>query len=344
MTARHGGDKAWRTAGLRLSVAALAVLAAVPCAAPGHTEPADPAAADGSHLERIEPLHDRVADLYVYSAAMHTVIRSRIVRGAADGAPAPTLYLLNGANGGVEGSWYDETDVADFVRDKHVNVVIPIGGAGSYFTDWEFDDPVLGHPRWTTFLTRELPPIVDAALTGNGANAIAGISMAGTSVFQLALAAPGLYRAIASYSGCVRTSDPQGQAFVSAVVARYRGNALNMWGPFGASDWAAHDAYLHADRLRGTAIYLSTGTGLPGPLDTPEGTHGDLPHLAWQLLFGAPLEAVMNTCTRALRDRLAQLGVPATVDLRPTGTHSWGYWQEDLHRSWPMLEAALGGG
>nr|WP_051163028.1 alpha/beta hydrolase family protein [Nocardia transvalensis] len=314
-------------------------LAEIPTAAA--QPPIEAAAADGSRLDHIQPGPGRALDLYVHSAAMNSVIRSRVLRAADEQTPAPTLYLLNGANGGIDGSWYDETDVAEFFRDKQVNVVIPIGGAGSYFADWQADDPILGRQRWSTFLTTELPPIVDAALNGTGANAIAGLSMAGTSVFQLAMAAPRLYRAIGSYSGCVRTSDPQGQAMVQAVVARQRGNALNMWGPLSDQAWADHDPYLHADRLRGTAVYVSTGTGVPGELDTPQGTRGDLLQLTWQLLFGSPLEAMANVCTQQLHDRLIQLNIPATFDFRPTGTHSWGYWQEDLHRSWPLFETAL---
>jgi S-formylglutathione hydrolase FrmB len=229
----------------------------------------------------------------------------------------------------------------EFFRDKQVNVVVPFGGASSYFTDWRADDPVLGRQRWATFLTRELPPIIDAAFGGNGANAIAGISMAGTSVFQLALAAPGLYRAIGSYSGCVRTSDPQGQVIVSAVVGGRRGNVVNMWGPPTDPAWAANDPYLHADKLRGTAIYVSTGSGVPGPHDTLHGAKGSGIQLAYQLIFGAPLEAVTGVCTRQLRDRLRELAVPATFVLRPAGTHSWGYWQDDLHNSWETIGAAL---
>ncbi|MEU6565085.1 esterase family protein, partial [Nocardia nova] len=103
-----------------------------------------------------------------------------------------------------------------------------------------------------------------------------------------------------------------------------------------------NDPYLHADRLRGTAIYVSTGTGFPGPLDTLTGAHGDAVQLGYQLVFGAALEGVTNICTHQLHDRLAQLKVPATFDFRPDGTHSWGYWQEDLHKSWPMFATALG--
>ncbi|WP_396897536.1 alpha/beta hydrolase [Nocardia colli] len=300
---------------------------------------ADPVSA--SHIDHLRFEQPRLIDAGVYSAAMNSVVRVRVLRAADPDSPAPTLYLLNGANGGVDGSWLDETDVATFFADKQVNIVIPIGGSGSYFTDWHTDDPILGRQQWTTFLTRELPPLIETTFHGSGANAIAGISMAATSVFQLALAAPGLYQALGSYSGCVRTSDPQGQAMVAAVVGRWKGNPLNMWGGPQDPTWAANDPYLHADQLRNTTLYISTGTGQPGPLDTPAALHGDLIQSTWQLLFGSPLEAVMNLCTHQLRDRFQQLGIPATFDFRPIGTHSWGYWEQDLHNSWPQFEAAL---
>ncbi|WP_054812045.1 alpha/beta hydrolase [Nocardia arizonensis] len=302
-------------------------------------------ASSGTRIADVRAESERSLNMGIYSAAMNSVIRVRVLRAPDPDRRAPTLYLLNGANGGIsDGSWLDRTDVAEFFRDEQVNIVVPFGGASSYFTDWRVDDPVLGRQRWTTFLTRELPPIIDAEFGGSGANAVAGISMAGTSVFQLALAAPGLYRAIGSYSGCVRTSDPQGQAIVGAVVGGRRGNVMNMWGPPTDPAWAANDPYLHADMLRGTAIYVSTGSGLPGPYDTVAGAGGSGAQLAYQLLFGAPLEAVTAICTRELRDRLRAIDIAATVVLRPTGTHSWRYWQDDLHDSWRVIGPALADG
>ncbi|MEV6279490.1 alpha/beta hydrolase family protein [Nocardia sp. NPDC051832] len=279
--------------------------------------------------------------LGVYSAAMERTVRMTLLRAADPAEPAPTLYLLNGSSGGSDGNWLDRTDAVEFFADKQVNVVVLLDGAGSYFTDWRAADPILGKQRWATFLTEELPPIVDREFRGTGANAIAGVSMAGTSVFQLALAAPGFYRAIGSYSGCVRTSDPAGQAIVQAVVTTQRGTVANMWGPPGDPAWRAHDPYLQAERLRGTAIYVATGTGLPGPNENLERNRGDVLHLLYQFMFGAPMEVIANLCTRQLRDLLHTKGIPATFDLRPTGTHSWPYWQDDLHSSWPMFAAAL---
>ncbi|MFC9663230.1 alpha/beta hydrolase [Nocardia sp. NPDC127606] len=323
-----------RAVGVRVVVAVSVVLAGLVLGAPAGAEPR-------ARIEdqRVEP--DHTIDVGVYSPAMDIVTRVRVLRAADPKAPAPTLYLLNGVGGGADGNWLDRTDVVEFFKDKQVNVVIPFGGAGSYFADWRTDDPVLGKQRWTTFLTKELPPVIDAEFGGTGANAIAGLSMAGTSVFQLALAEPGLYRAIGSYSGCVRTSDPRGQAIVRTVVGSRLGNAANMWGPPTDPAWSANDPYLHAEALRGTDVYISSGTGIPGPYDTITAAQGDPAQLTMQLLFGAGLEAVTNLCTQQLRDRLQSLGIPATVDMRPNGTHSWGYWEQDMHKSWPVFEAAL---
>ncbi|WP_094027299.1 alpha/beta hydrolase [Nocardia cerradoensis] len=299
---------------------------------------------DGSVLTTAAPGSPRALTVTVHSAAMNSPIRLEVLPAPDRSRPAPTVYLLNGIDGGADGNWINRTDIAQFFAGEQVNVVVPFGGASSYFTDWRADDPVLGRQRWTTFLTEELPPIIDSGFGGNGRNAIIGISMAGTSVFQLALAAPGLYKAVGSYSGCARTSDPAGQLIVDAVVGGGRGNTVNMWGPPTDPAWAANDPYVHADRLRGTAIYVSTGTGLPGPLDTLNGPgiRSSPAKLADQILVGGALETGAVRCTRELRTRLTELAIPATFDMRPTGTHSWGYWQEDLHRSWPVFAQALG--
>ncbi|WP_306365092.1 alpha/beta hydrolase family protein [Nocardia sp. CC227C] len=308
-------------------------------------------ASDGARLTAAARGRGRVLDLTVHSAAMARSIDVAVLPAPDPARPAPTLYLLNGVDGGtdtgrwVDGSnWLTRTDVERFFADKQVHVVIPIGGAGSLYADWQTDDPVLGRQRWTTFLTRELPPIIDSGFGASGVNAVAGLSMASSAVFRLALAAPGLYRGLASYSGCVRTGDPAGQAMAAAIVASRRGNPVNMWGPPGDPAWFTHDPYLRAGELRGTAVYVSTGSGRAGALDTlgGPGVDGSPAKLIDQLVIGGVLDAVTEVCTRQLRDRFRALGLPAVFDIRSTGTHSWGYWQQDLHNSWPVLAAALG--
>lgn len=308
-------------------------------------------ASEGARLIAAARGPGRILDLSVYSAAMDRVVPVAVLPAQDISRPAPTLYLLNGVDGGTdtglwgEGSnWLTKTDIDRFFADKQVTVVIPIGGAGSLFADWQADDPILGRQRWTTFLTGELPPIIDSGFDGTGANALAGLSMASSAVFRLALAAPGRYRAIGSYSGCVRTSDPAGQLMVDAIVASRRGDPLNMWGPPTDPAWAWNDPYLRAAELRGIAIYVATGTGQPGQFDTlaGPGINGNPVKLVDQLVIGGILDTVTSACTRQLRDRFRELDIPAVFDERSTGTHSWGYWQQDLHNSWPMFAAALG--
>lgn len=283
--------------------------------------------------------------LEVYSASMGRNISVTVLHPENDARPAPVLYLLNGAGGGEDSAtWKAKTDYRKFFADKHVNVVTPNSGAFSYYTDWQKDDPVLGRNKWQTFLTEELPPLVDKSFTTTGANAIAGISMSGTSVLNLAIAAPKLYRSVAAYSGCARTSDPLGQAYIRTVVGdRGRGDITNMWGPLDGPGWKANDPYLNAAKLKGVKVYMTSGTGLPGPYDVPSARliNGDPAVLLDQVLMGGAIEAVVNSCTQQMKQALDKAGVDATVTTRPTGSHSWEYWQRDLHTTWPSIAKDL---
>ena len=302
-----------------------------------------------SHLTGVEDDGARAVTARVYSASMDRVIPVRVLlpANATDtSAPRPTLYLLNGAGGGkTDATWQANTDVTEFFSDKNVNVVTPMDGAASYYTDWERDDPVLGRNKWQTFLTRELPPIIDAEFGGNGTNSIAAISMTATSVLNLAIAAPGLYKAVGSYSGCAETSSPMGAAFVDLVVRSSGGaDPQNMWGPVGGPGWIANDPVVNAEKLRGTTLFVSSGSGLPGEYDNlgAPGVDGDLKDFARQVIVGGAIEAATNVCTHNLANRLRELDIPATFDFAPTGSHSWLYWQDDLHESWPLLAGAMG--
>ncbi|MEV0105695.1 alpha/beta hydrolase family protein [Nocardia sp. NPDC050799] len=307
---------------------------------------ADPTAPDGSRIVKAEYKDDRNLRLYVNSVAMDKDIVVDVQRPADASVPRPTLYLLNGAGGGEDSaSWQAQTNTLEFLSDKNVNVIQPIGGSWTYYTDWIKDDPALGRNKWKTFFTEELPPLIDGALGTNGVNGLAGLSTSGTTVLALPIAKPGLYKAAAAYSGCAQTSDPVGSEFVKLTVNTWGGgNTDNMWGPQGSPEWAANDPYLHAEGLRGLELYVSTGNGLPGRWDTLDGPH-TLPGsygLANQILVGGVIEAGTNFCTHNLKTRLDSLGIPATFNFRDSGTHSWGYWEDEFKVSWPVLARGLG--
>ena len=168
--------------------------------------------------------------------------------------------------------------------------------------------------------------------------------MAGTSVLNLAIAAPGLYRSVAAFSGCARTSDPAGQQYIRLVVEdRGQADMTNMWGPLDGPGWRANDPYLNAAKLRGSKVYMTTGTGAPGVHEqlTDPSIAGDGFTLANQAIVGGGIEVAIDICTRQMVERMRALDVPVEVNFRPTGTHSWGYWQDDLYQTWPRIERDL---
>ncbi|MEU6564933.1 alpha/beta hydrolase [Nocardia nova] len=303
------------------SAVVVAAVMSVVSPVPAEAEPA-------AHVVDRQPLGPAAVRMDVYSPSMDRVITNRVIQ-AAGGGPAPTLYLLSGIGGGVDNiSWWDDTDVRAFFADKHVNVVMPVGGAYSMYTDWLSDDPAVGRNRWQTYLTQELPGVIDAQLDTTGRNAVAGVSMSGGSAVDLAIQAPQRYDAVASYSGCPWGNDPAGIAMVSAQVIRGGGNPGNMWGPPGGGAWPVHDAFARAGALGGKAIYLSAASGIPGAIDR-----------GWAF---PPVEAFAAVCTSAFAGRLTQAGVPAVYIERPRGAHTWGLFEQDLHDSWPVLAGGIG--
>ncbi|TCJ97042.1 alpha/beta hydrolase [Nocardia alba] len=298
----------------------------------------------GSRAE-VTAIDGRQVTVRIRSAAMGREVSVKVQRPADTTVARPSLYLVNGAGGGEDtATWEQNTDVVDFLAGKDVNVVMPIGGAWSYYTDWREPDPMLGVNKWRTFFLDELPALVDTMFATTGKNAIAANSMTATSVLQLAIAKPGLFRSVAAYSGCAQISDPVGKQFVDVVVATGGGDASNMYGPPGDPAWVANDPVVNAEGLRGTKLYVSNGNGLPGEFDKPGDSHlvtwGPV-GLANQIVIGGVIEATTRWCTVNLQNRLEELDIPATFDLSTQGTHSWGYWQKAFKNSWPLLAEGM---
>jgi S-formylglutathione hydrolase FrmB len=305
------------------------------------------AIAGGTHsatatVDRVTMLTDRRAAVFVDSPAMGRVVQVQVLLPSDRDAARPTLYLLDGVGGGdesdgQESDWTTQTDAVDFFADKPVNVVLPVGGPGSYYTDWQKPDPVLGVNQWETFLAEELPPLIDSRFGGNGVNTVAGLSMGGAGALNLVTRNPDLYTGVASYSGCADTTSPEATFMVRRTVGYVDGDADNMWGPDGDPDWVAHDPMVNAEVLRGKVVYSSVGNGAMGRHE-----RFDDPDLPLIMALGGTLEAAAYHCTLGFERRLGELGIPATFDYTPGGTHTWPYWQDALRTSWPSLARAMG--
>lgn len=293
-----------------------------------------------------------VEEIWAYSPSMARSIPLVVIHADNTTGPRPIIYLLNGGDGGEnEGNWVMQTDVIDFYRDKNINVVIPMEGKYSYYVDWIEEPSELGGKQlWETFLTKELPQPIENYLNTNGQRAIAGMSMSATASLLFPSRHPGFYDAAASYSGCAQTSDPAGNMAANLTLLN---GGLNIdttliWGSRGSERNRENDAYINAENLKGTELYISNGTGIPGDLDMPTNQrfHNMSPEqLATEMadihLGGAAIEAATNACTHNLKTHMDNLQIPVDWNLRPVGTHSWAWWQQDLRDSWPTFERAF---
>ncbi|MEV6274588.1 alpha/beta hydrolase family protein [Nocardia sp. NPDC051832] len=303
---------------------------------PDPAEPTNPTP-DRPFIERVVRDGERKRRVFVSSPAMHRTVEVQVLLPRNTSRSRPVVYMLDGRSAKSDSNnWTVLGGAEEFFEDKDVTVVLTVGGPASYYTDWRREDPVLGLNRWETFLTDELPPLIDARFDGNGRNAVMGVSMGAEAALMLAVRQPELYAAVAGHSGCYEMGSDAGQAQARAVIATYNGKADNMFGTEDDPQWQAHDVLSQAEALRGKAIYLSAGNGFPGKYDVPGN-----PELFSAIGFGGPLEAGAFACTRALADRLAALHIPAAVNLRSTGTHSWPYWIDELAASWPAIAAGL---
>ncbi|MET3944925.1 alpha/beta hydrolase-fold protein [Corynebacterium mucifaciens] len=277
---------------------------------------------------------------------------------------APTVYLLNGAGGSEQNTdWVAQAfdKMYETYGRAGVNVVVPMEGAFSYYVDWAEEPPVentyyKGKQMWSTFLAEELTGAVEPHLGANGRRAVAGLSMAATSSLLLAEHYPEKYDAVGSFSGCAATSTPVPWKFVDLTVSRAAPGVMTpeyIFGKRGSEENRSKDALVNAGALKGTAVYISNGTGLAGEGDMAgtlkEGLikAGNDPAVASVVagsnaltlqVEGGAIEAATNACTHDLLVKLAAEGVEVGhAELRNVGTHSWGTWRDDLQLSYDTV-------
>ena len=274
----------------------------------------------------------RMVDLTIQSPALGRAAKVRMLTpdGWDQRRPGdrwPVFYLLHGCCDSYD-SWTQETDIATLPQLRHVLVVMPDAGPVGWYSNW-WNHGAGGPPAWETFHLREIPSLLERHYGAGHPRVIAGLSMGGFGALSYAARHPGMFQAAASYSGVVHPLDPSFHNGLMDFLAESGEDPLALWGdPTDQREiWQAHDPYYLAHRLRTTPIFLSTGDGTPGPFD-PAGPTDDL-------------EAVINDLNHTVVTRFERAGVSLTTDFYGPGTHSWPYWERELHRSLPMLLRAL---
>jgi S-formylglutathione hydrolase FrmB len=241
-----------------------------------------------------------------------------------------TWPLLTLHHGGLDdsASWTRHTDVEHLSRDEDVLIVMPDGGRAGGYADWR------NGPRWQTYHVHDVHALMRERYRASAVRAVAGVSGGGYGALLSAAAHPGMFRFAASLSGpCTIRSPLAATTLLAATGIAGRVNPFGMWGVPVLDDrrWRAADPLHLAAGLRGTGVFVSCGlTGRPGPLDPPG---------PWSAANLA--EPVVRSTVRPFLRRLRALGIPATAHLYRNGTHSWPYWERELHRIWPRLIASV---
>lgn len=295
----------------------------------------------GAYITGIENVNDRWVKISVFSPAMNKVIVNDVYKAANPGAPV--FYLLPGIDGGDNldpGStwapgtkaWFGMTDIQGFFANKDVNVVSPLGGQFSWWTDWVGDSS----RQYQTYMTRELPPLLNKELNANGQSAVGGLSSTGGTAVDYAIQVPGMYKAVGSYSGFLTPSDPNSAGQVSLTLGSGGASAEAMWGPQGGPLWVAHDPSLNVDKLRGVGVYVAAASGTVGAVDR-------LPDGFGPNITGGFIEGIVAESTRRFADAANAAGVPVTYVVFPEGSHTWGLFEAEMQDSWnKVIGPALG--
>jgi len=294
-------------------------------------------AAAGATVVAEHWLDSREVDLTVHSPANNHdyPVRLLVPTGWSPAADRtwPVLYLLHGGNDDYT-SWTRETDVEALSAAAQVLIVMPEAGRDALYTDWYNTGGGPNAGLWETFHLTELWSLLQSSYRAGDSRSVAGISSGGYGAIAYAARHSRMFKYAASYSGPMNLFDPLLRQVLMDTAVKNGDDPNAIWGSptEQAANWRQHNPLDLATGLRGTGIYLSSGTtGLPGDLD---------PNGSWSLeQFG---EAVVGASNYAMVGKLFISFIPVTRNLYLNGTHSWPYWQRELHASWPALMASLG--
>jgi len=171
---------------------------------PALTTPAVQPARPSAEVVAVTQVADRMTDLSVRSPALgNRIVKVRLL--TPDGwNPSdrrqhwPTFWLLHGCCGDYT-SW-SGTDIAKIDSLRKVLVVMPEAGWNGWYSDW-WNYGAGGDPAWETFHTVELRHLLEHDWGASTNRVVAGLSMGGQGALLYAARHPGMFRAVAAYSG-----------------------------------------------------------------------------------------------------------------------------------------------
>ncbi|AWB82782.1 hypothetical protein C3B44_10935 [Corynebacterium yudongzhengii] len=297
----------------------------------------------GVEVNRVEWLSNRHIAIFMSSAAMpdeEIQVQMLLARDwhANPEKTFPEVWALDGLRArDDENGWTLETNIIEQYADRNVNVVLPVGGESSFYADWLEPDPNNGvHYMWETFLTQELIPVLDNAFRSNQKRAIVGLSMGGTAAVNLAERNPHLFDFVGSFSGYLdTTSSGMPEAITAAMLDAGGYSSTAMWGPLYSQGWIDHDPKLGIEALEDMTVYVSSGSGADDYGQENSVANGPANPA------GVGLEILSRLTTQTFVDRAANTNTDVITRFRPSGVHSWEYWQFEMQEAWPIIAEAL---
>ncbi|GAB3687737.1 alpha/beta hydrolase family protein [Actinocorallia lasiicapitis] len=303
----------------------LTFLLAVTFALPGRA-----ATDSGVYVASSKRIDARTLDLTVVSPNVEggrRAVRLLLPPGWAPdaGRTWPTLWLLHGGFDDYR-SWSDKTDLKAATAGRDMIVVLPDTSWCSAYSDW-WNYGAGGVPRWETYLTSDLPQLLERQYRASPVRAVAGNSMGGLGSLKLAANHAGFYKAVASFSGNLNPLHTGvGDGGLDKPGLACWADWKRVWGdpavPAQRAIWVANDPYEQALKLRGTSLYIAAGDGSGG-------------------LFPDGVEQAVHKQAKATIGKLQAAGIPVTAHLYAPGGHTWNYWQRELRLALPQLMAAL---
>lgn len=252
------------------------------------------------------------------------------------------VYLLDGMRAREDRSaWTTDVKAAQvYDRSTDSTLVMPVGGASSFYTDWESGaGDKYATIKQETFLTSELPAyLAENFGVSPSNNAIIGLSMSAGPAVTLAERHPEQFKVVQAMSGYYQTDNPVGALGVFAsqsLVSNYTNGILNMWGVPGSKRWTENDPSKNVSKLKdnGQVLIISSGNGFLTP--------GELAKLAPQDQISAiALEMLSAVSTILMQIQATQSGANVVV-LPNYGGHTWENWGRALRDGRDEVTEAL---
>ena len=314
----------------------VAVAASVAAVLPGLVGVAGGSASAGAFSRAGLP----VEYLEVPSAGMGRSIRVQFQSG---GPNSPAVYMLDGMRAQEDFSGWDiNTPAFEWYLDSGLSMVMPVGGQSSFYSDWY--KPACGKAgcttyKWETFLTSELPSWLAAKrqVKPTGSAAV-GLSMAGSAALTLAIWHPQQFTYAAALSGFLNLSEGWWPKLVGLAMGDAGGfDPDDMWGRGGNSTWKRNDPTVNVGKLvaNNTRVWIYCGDGKQSDLDAGAS--------AGNLINAKFLEGFTLRTNKTFRDKyLAAGGRNGVFNFPANGTHSWGYWGQQVQQMKSDIQRVLG--